>query len=323
MTFTEFAFKVIYRVGILRRIAQSIIRKKVLRPGFIERLNRYYKRFNSTEREMFCLLFASIYKNRTVKGISANWSVFFCGKEIIIPLHPETFWLDWNIALSIMGHDLEVKECYEYFIVKEKIRNKVFFDIGANYGTHSVLFLSNNFKTLTFEPNPECWDKFNDLTKANNLKGELLNFAIGEKAEEVDLVFPKNDTWMGSISKNYQDDLSGFSDITSVRTKVIRLDDFVTQTGIYPGFVKIDTEGFELSVLRGGKNALLQSKPIIVFESNKSSERESLYTELTGMGYDIFDIRNFTTGKAALNKVSFVESRLVNFVSVHNEYELN
>jgi FkbM family methyltransferase len=268
---------------------------------------------------MFCLLFASIFKNRPVKGIAANWSVTFGGKEIIIPLHPETFWLDWNLALSIMGHDLEVKECYEHFIAAGAVKNKIFFDIGANYGTHSVLFLTHGFRAITFEPNPDCNDKFQNLTTLNGLHGEWQSFAIGEKAEEIDLVFPKNDTWMGSLSKNYLGDLSKFSDITRIRTSVKRLDDYVSDTGVYPGFIKIDTEGFELAVIRGGRKTLAASKPIIVFESNKSDEREALFNELTGLGFNIFDIRGIASNSSPLSKKNFVGSAQANFVSIYHE----
>lgn len=319
MTATEFILKVTYRVAPVRRLAQSLCRKLVLRPGFIARLNRFYRRLGSKEREMFCLLFASIFRNRPVKGISANWSVIFNGKEIIIPIHPETFWLDWNLALSIMGHDLEVKECYQYFISGDKIKNRVFFDIGANYGTHSVLFLTHQFRAITFEPNPNCHEKFLDLTSANGLHGELQHFAIGDKAEEIDLVFPQNDTWMGSLSKDYLEDLSNYTDIRRIKTNVVRLDDFVSDTGIYPGFIKIDTEGFELAVIKGARKTLTASRPVVVFESNKPAERKALFDELTGLGFDIFDIRGISPNASPLREKDFIDSVQVNFVSIHSE----
>lgn len=319
MTLTEFFLKSVYRITPVRRLTQSLCRKLVLRPGFIARLNRFYKRLGSAEREMFCLLFASIFRGRPVKGISGNWSVIFNGKEISIPLHPETFWLDWNLALSIMGHDLEVKECYQYFISGDKITNKTFFDIGANYGTHSVLFLTHGFRAITFEPNPNCHEKFQELTSVNGLHGELQKFAIGDKADEIDLVFPQNDTWMGSLSANYLEDLSKYNDIKRIKTNVVRLDDFVSETGIFPGIIKIDTEGFELAVIKGGRKALTASKPVVIFESNKSTEREALFNELTGLGFDIFDIHGISSNTSPLSEKNFIDSVQVNFVSIHRE----
>ena len=54
-------------------------------------------------------------------------------------------------AFSYLGHDFEVK-CYLDIVNNFNI--KTFYDVGANYGQHSVLIMSQG--TFSFEPNQSC-----------------------------------------------------------------------------------------------------------------------------------------------------------------------
>ena len=61
-------------------------------------------------------------------------------------------------------------------------------------------------------------------------------------------------------------------------------------------FIKIDTDGNELSVLRGAKEALCAFRPVIVFEittylldENQQSFSEDFLDLLTPIGYTVFD----------------------------------
>src|ERR1700722_9247274 len=51
------------------------------------------------------------------------------------------------------GHDSELKQTYASLIQLEHPPRLVL-DIGANYGTHSIIFLSHDIETVSFEPNP-------------------------------------------------------------------------------------------------------------------------------------------------------------------------
>ena len=141
MTLSEFFLRAIGKFKPAKGIFQSLCRYAVVRPGLRKHLNRFYNRLNYKERVFFHYLFADIFRNRPAPAIDARWQIRFNQKTIHLPLQTETLWLDWDLAVSIVGHDVEVKSFYERFINgMEKPVN--FFDIGANYGTHSLLFLS-------------------------------------------------------------------------------------------------------------------------------------------------------------------------------------
>lgn len=314
MTLTEFFLKAAGKFKPIRRVFQSVCRYVVAKPALRKRLNSLYLTFNYKERLIFHFLFSSIFRNRVAPSINDVWKIRFNNKIVNLPLRTETLWLDWDLAVSIVGHDVEIKSFYEEFL--RKTDNKLtFLDVGANYGTHSLLFLTQGVQVITFEPNPDCEPVFRRFLELNKVNGRLENFAIGDQQSVAELVFPKADTWNGSLQENYQEELSGTNDLTSIKVQVKPLDEYVFSHNIKPDIIKIDTEGYELNVLKGARKLLKEFHPIVVFESNKVKEREGLFRELLDAGYNIYDIDHFYLNKQRLSDSSFIHSSQVNFVA--------
>lgn len=61
---------------------------------------------------------------------------------------------------------------------------------------------------------------------------------------------------------------AGVEDVTirESQVEIVRLDDFASDKGLEPEFVKIDVEGFEASVVEGMKGLLTSARPIVMFE---------------------------------------------------------
>jgi hypothetical protein len=77
--------------------------------------------------------------------------------------------------------------------------------------------------------------------------------------------------------------------------EVVRLDDILLPCGLLPpgvvfGAMKMDVEGFEPQVLKGGEKFLAQAKiPYVVFEIGrmKESERKSVLRFFYSLGYTV------------------------------------
>src|SRR5205085_1933343 len=128
MTITAFFLKVINKIPVLKRSAQSFCRYAVTHPTPRKWLNKFYNRLGHKERILFHYMFARIFRNRKASVINAEWIVSFNNSRVKMPLRGENLWLDWDLAVSIMGHDLEIKYFYEKLINSKK--PSYFFDIG-------------------------------------------------------------------------------------------------------------------------------------------------------------------------------------------------
>lgn len=73
--------------------------------------------------------------------------------------------------------------------------------------------------------------------------------------------------------------------ITESSIEVIRLDDYVAQTGIVPRFLKIDVEGFEFEVLDGLRETM-QHRPAIFVEVQRHHDR--VWDFFESRGYQLF-----------------------------------
>lgn len=131
-------------------------------------------------------------------------------------------------------------------------------DVGGHCGLWSM-HIAKKFETVfAFEPikaHRECFQK--NVPDRNVM---LYDFALGEKDGIADIYTnhtSSGDSWVvpaGSVT-------SGGKIEKNVLIK--KLDDFCVQD---LDFLKIDCEGFELFVLKGGEQTLLNSKPCIIVE---------------------------------------------------------
>ncbi len=168
-------------------------------------------------------------------------------------------------------------------------------DIGANIGLWSK-DLSNYFdKLVCFEPNPNCQDY---LKKNINLDKSTINpCALGEKEETKNLfIHPSNSGASSLVNKTkigYQKDVGAIhgefpTETEKKNVEVKKLDDFKYQK---IDFIKIDVQGYELSVLKGAYKTLESNKPILCIEDDSPND-SSIISFLENLNYVIVDVIN-------------------------------
>ena len=143
-------------------------------------------------------------------------------------------------------------------------------DIGANIGFVTVLLSSlvgKDGNVYAFEPNPRLYHLLEKTLKKNQSTNiHLFQIAIGNVQRSMDLRIPKNNAGAASLVRNRDE-----RDCEVVQVPVRRLSDIISDEGIQSiRFIKIDVEGFEAEVFRGGLDALKEIRPeAILFEQNE------------------------------------------------------
>lgn len=154
-------------------------------------------------------------------------------------------------------------------------KDKLCLDIGANIGVISMALVANGYKVAAFEPQPEV---FKLLKKNVGFDADVHNTALGMDTGFVDM--PKvyysakgNFGGLGIGTKS----LYG-----SYQVPIATLDSFGFSN---VGFIKIDVEGFEEMVLRGGFETIMRDRPIMYIEDDRMEKRATLREYIKELGY--------------------------------------
>ena len=138
-------------------------------------------------------------------------------------------------------------------------------DIGANIGLTALLFSSLARKVIAFEPSSSTYKIFKDnITRADKSNVEAVNMGLGQQPETLTITFAKNNRSGGFVSDKIRLENGHVTEEICIDT----MDRFFANTESPPSFLKIDVEGFEQNVIKGGADFLRKQKPTVVMEMN-------------------------------------------------------
>lgn len=166
-------------------------------------------------------------------------------------------------------------------------------DVGAHIGTFSLGFLQAFpacVPTLV-EPNPFCEEALAKLPFERHMA------AASDETGEAELFLTKE--WLQSTGTSlYRENTDFFRDEVTIKRTVpkARLDDLFA--GRCFDFVKIDTQGSELDVLRGGETVLRGADYILIEISlvnynAGAAPAEAVFAQLAAMGFEPVDVTDF------------------------------
>jgi len=170
------------------------------------------------------------------------------------------------IGIQINLHGIYEREELEFLFgflrpVHHLMAEGLALDIGANIGNHT-LFFSDRFAAVhTFEPNPPTLAllRFNTRHAANTT---IHGHGLGDLQGHFELV--EDGVNVGGSSLAVQANQGQ----RTVSVPVERLDDLPLDLRKLC-FIKLDVEGFEMQVLRGGERTLRSHQPLIVLEQHR------------------------------------------------------
>lgn len=123
------------------------------------------------------------------------------------------------------------------------------FDLGAHLGEHSEHFLAVGARVLAVEPNPECLPTLTRV-QAQSYRMSLVTCAVGETEGTAELCIPEVPAH-ATLNPAHQQARFPTEDYSRrVPVETVPLNRLIGTWGL-PDYIKIDTEGSELAILKG------------------------------------------------------------------------
>jgi FkbM family methyltransferase len=161
-------------------------------------------------------------------------------------------------------------------------RDRCAIDVGANNGIYTHKLLGIAAQVVAVEPNPNY---VKELTRVFGSSIRLIPAALSDSEGVTELVVPTvhGGASLGTIEK--QNSLAIY-DCMRVRVPMCRLDDLSINN---VGFIKIDVEGHEESVVIGAEQTIRRCRPILLIEAenrHRDGAVEKVTRRLESLGYN-------------------------------------
>lgn len=197
--------------------------------------------------------------------------------------------------MTIVLPEVVSQRIYEYRIWEPRLTRLfydhikpgwVVFDVGAHFGYFSLLASGLGAEVHAFEPTPST--------------AELLRHNVGSRVRvnEAALWSEKRSVTIadfGLVRSAFNTIGDGKTPDQGVRPTIVdvpatTIDDYVSETGTSPDFIKLDVESVEEHVLNGAKRTLALKKPLVTVEVGKGDKSRRLLEGMMSLHYRPFNI---------------------------------
>lgn len=228
-----------------------------------------------------------------------------------------TFSNDWS------GVSIHQSKSWEPHISEFLKRNldsdSVFVDVGSNYGWHTINSSKLCNSVHSFEPQRYMFDIQKQNIEENNISNIFQhNCGLGDKNETKQM--SPIDYNCSSINMG---DLSVGNGGEKIEVKTL---DYFQLPKV--DFIKIDVQGYEKYVIKGGVNTIINSKPIIIIELEDHQLKRfnygvvELFELLRSLNYHIYFLDyHYPSDHVCVhqdNLVTFIQNNL-SFIKSHTE----
>ena len=211
----------------------------------------------------------AIWRPSRLRSILAS-----CAFPVVLALNrPSMSWfgdLLYDIALRCNGIAITfagkagLTRAEEHFLHrnKDRFQDGILFDVGANHGAYALILnkLAPTARIFAFEPHPTTFE-FLRLRTASSPPIRAVNKAVADKAGRLKLCDFRSEDGSTQASLSESAVALYSSDIVEHSVDCTSIDQYMAEEGLdCIDLLKIDTEGHDLSVLEGARNALLRKK---------------------------------------------------------------
>jgi len=210
-----------------------------------------------------------------------------------------------------------ILERYKVLRDKHNFYPSKILDIGAHVGDwyHEIKDIYPNSEVLSIEANSNCAFKL-----SQNNPNYMIAF-LGKDKGVTNFYIPDEHPRSTGAS-SYIEQTSLFDNVTPQQLQVITLDSLDQQFD----FIKIDVQGSELDIIKGGLNTIKQSTilqlELGMLNYNKNAPKASeIISYLYNLGFDLFDVGCFYYWNEKLNQSDMFFVNREKFNIFIDEYE--
>lgn len=165
-------------------------------------------------------------------------------------------------------------------------------DVGANVGrwTEALLDQLPDAAVWCFEPSSHAAGILSERISDRAAQVRVVRVALAAEEGSAELWSDRPGSGLASLSRR-RTAHHGIEFVTSERVPVTTLDRWAGDSGVRPDIIKLDVEGHELAVLRGGTSTLARTT-VVQFEFGGANIDSRTYLQdiwyfLTGLGFVI------------------------------------
>ncbi|HMT78479.1 MAG TPA: FkbM family methyltransferase [Saprospiraceae bacterium] len=196
-----------------------------------------------------------------------------------------------------------------YFLLKEVKPGSEFADIGAHFGYFTLLaatLVGQNGRVHSFEPGTNTFSVL-EMNSSRFSNIQAANTAISDESGQLQFYeFPTYYSEYNTVDISQFEDKDWIKKFRPEKIKVqaITIDDLVSTIAFKPNIIKMDVEGAEGKVIKGGMRYFKEEAPVIVMEylsASRGNEPHKMAVEmLLSLGYRVYILKE----KGALENVT-------------------
>jgi FkbM family methyltransferase len=188
---------------------------------------------------------------------------------ILRTIAPKVF---WRHQFSNLQQQFGEQELYIVPFLCDKAKTSI--DVGASEGVYTVHMISRSRDCFAFEPRHAQAAELEEMFRYLSLPVRVEAVALSDTGGDTTLRILERDVGRSTIEPdNPLVDLDGSASL-EVTVPRRRLDDYELDV---VGFVKIDVEGHELSVLRGSAETIRRCRPALLIEIEERHKPNAIH----------------------------------------------
>lgn len=207
-----------------------------------------------------------------------------------------------NLVLNFMAPNSLCLWRVKTFSIKEPetlkwidgFKNKsVFWDIGANIGLYSIYAGKKGHKIFSFEPSFFNLEGLSRNINLNNLNENVVVFPLALNDKTCLSKFHMSNIFWGSAHSTFDKKFISSGESMNIKfsykTLGVKIDEIIKIFNMkQPRYIKIDVDGIEHLILKGGKKTIGKTKSILIEVSKKfEAHHYAILNILNSLGFKL------------------------------------